>query len=101
MVQPAGHPCVCLRASQQPPDNGGDGQGCPQPHGGQLCCLPLGNAADLLATHALTGLLLTACTVMMLNLPSIWPQKTTDLLLKWTHWQLSYGRMVLAKFGAI
>ena len=99
MVRPAGHSRVCLRPSQQPSDNGGDGQGCPQAHGGQSGCLPLGNAAELLATHASTGLLLTVCTIVMLNLPRIWLQKTTGLVLKWR--QLSPGRMLFAKFGAI
>ncbi len=70
MVQPAGHSRVCLRPTQQPPDNGGHGQGCAQPHGGQPGCLPLPNAVHLLATHASTGLLLTVC-VMMLTLLSV------------------------------
>ncbi len=71
MVRPAGHSRVCLRPTQQPPDHGGDGQGCPQPHGGQPGCLPLRNAVDLLATHASTDLLLTVRTIIMLNLPIV------------------------------
>ena len=46
-------------------------------------------------------LILTVCTIIMLNILNTCLQKTTDLLLIWIRWQLSHGKMVFAKFGAI
>lgn len=40
--------------------------------------LPLRNAADMLATCASDGLLLTGRTIIMLKLPRNWLRKTTD-----------------------